>query len=93
VALFASLYLAIYIPVMRAEAENLSRLFPEEFKDYSKRVPLLGLRLTPYRSPFARGFAGEEKKYDFAQYLKHREYRALLGLLTVIALLVAKMLL
>jgi protein-S-isoprenylcysteine O-methyltransferase Ste14 len=93
VALFASLYLAIYIPVMHAEAENLSRLFPEEFKDYSKRVPLLGLRLTPYRSPFNPGGADKEKKYDFAQYLKHREYRALLGLLVVIALLVAKMLL
>jgi protein-S-isoprenylcysteine O-methyltransferase Ste14 len=93
VALFASLYLAIYIPVMQAEAENLSRLFPEQFKDYSKRVPLLGLRLSAYRSPFNRDEANEEKKYDFAQYLKHREYRALLGLLAIIALLIAKMLL
>jgi protein-S-isoprenylcysteine O-methyltransferase Ste14 len=93
VALFASLYLAIYIPVMQAEAENLSRLFPEQFIDYSKHVPLLGLRLTPYRSPFSQGGANEEKKYDFAQYLMHREYRALLGILAIVALLVAKMLL
>ncbi len=93
VALFAALYLAIYVPVMQAEAETLSRLFPEEFKDYSKRVPLIGPRITPYRSPFKRASVDKEKSYDFAQYLKHREYRALIGLLIIFSLLVARMLL
>lgn len=93
VALFAALYLAIYIPVMQAEAETLRRLFPDEFEDYSKSVPLIGLRATAYRSPFKPAATGEEKRYDFSQYLKHREYRALLGLLLIISLLAAKMLL
>jgi protein-S-isoprenylcysteine O-methyltransferase Ste14 len=84
VALFALLYLAIYFPVMMAEAEALRQLFPSQYEDYSKRVPLFLPRLSPYGSRSRVGF-------DIKLYLLHREYRSAMGLGLVLALLAAKM--
>jgi protein-S-isoprenylcysteine O-methyltransferase Ste14 len=83
VALFMALYLLIYVPVMSAEAETLRKLFPAEYDRYSLGVPLFLPRLTPYR-------AAQNKSFALSQYVKHREYRAALGLAALYALLVAK---
>jgi protein-S-isoprenylcysteine O-methyltransferase Ste14 len=88
VALFMTLYLLIYVPVMFAEAETLRKLFPAEYKHYSLSVPLFLPRLTPYRATQAAGV----RRFALSQYAKHREYRAALGLVVVYALLVAKFL-
>src|SRR5438270_2936802 len=48
-SLFASLFLGIYLPVMRVEAATLAGLFGEEYNRYAESVPLLFPRLTPYR--------------------------------------------
>lgn len=87
VALFAALYLVIYVPVMLAEAATMRNLFAEDYETYSKEVPLFAPRLTPYRARFSR--AG--RQFDFSLYLHHREYRAALGFLVVYALLAAKL--
>lgn len=84
-ALFMTLYLLIYVPVMFAEAETLRKLFPAEYNQYSLSVPLFLPRLTPYR-------ATQNESFALSQYVKHREYRAALGLAIVYALLVAKFL-
>lgn len=84
VALFALLYLLIYFPVMAAEAETLRQLFPTEYEDYSRNVPLFLPKLSPYSSRSRAGF-------DVKLYLRHREYRSALGAALVLALLVAKM--
>jgi phospholipid methyltransferase len=98
VALFIALYLAVYAPVMSAEAETVRRLFPQQYEAYSSRVPLFFPRLTPYRlsdDAIGLGPAGEVasrgRTFDAALYLRHREYRAALGSLTVFALLAAKL--
>src|SRR5689334_21180662 len=39
-ALYVTLYLLIYLPVMIAEAETLKQLFADEYPDYSGNVPL-----------------------------------------------------
>jgi protein-S-isoprenylcysteine O-methyltransferase Ste14 len=89
VALFMALYLLIYVPVMLAEAETMRHLFLKEYEHYSQRVPLFLPRFTPYRATSeARG----ERRFDGSRYLKHREYRAAMGLVIVYALLAAKFL-
>ena len=89
VALFMTLYLLIYVPVMFAEAETLRKLFPAEYNQYSLSVPLFLPRLTPYGAAQKESGA---RRFALSQYAKHREYRAALGLVAVYALLAAKFL-
>jgi protein-S-isoprenylcysteine O-methyltransferase Ste14 len=84
-ALFALLFLGIYVPVMRVEARTLAELFGEHYRQYAKSVPLLWPRLSPYRDP-----ASERKTFDAGLYSRYREYRALLGLIVAWALLVLR---
>ena len=81
-AVFAALFLGIYVPVMRVEATTLAELFGEHYQRYAKSVPLFLPRLSPYRDP-----AFERKKFDFGLYRRYREYRALLGLIVAWTLL------
>ena len=85
-ALFAALFLGIYLPVMRVEAETLAGLFGGDYKAYASAVPLLFPRLTPYRS----GEGEAATKFDIALYLRYREYRAALGLLLAWCVLMLK---
>lgn len=95
--LFMALYLFIYLPVMFAEAETMREMFPDDYEDYSKRVPLLHTRVTPYRRAASRQtHAASERAgsgFDSSLYLRHREYRAAFGLLGVYALLAVKLVL
>ena len=94
VALFVVLYLIIYLPVMLAEAETVHSLFPEEYMHYSRQVPLFLPRLKPYRFKDTRPAESLEpsphKGFDSTLYLRHREYRAAIGLIAVYAVLAAK---
>jgi protein-S-isoprenylcysteine O-methyltransferase Ste14 len=72
-------FIAVYWPVIRSEEEFLRGRFPE-FDAYAREVPRFFPRL--------RGRAGT---FSGALYRKHREYRALLGALALLAALVAKM--
>lgn len=83
--LFAALFLGIYLPVMRVEAETLAELFGEEYRRYASAVPLFLPRLTPYRDGKAQAI-----RFDAALYLRYREYRAALGLLIAWSLLALK---
>lgn len=76
-------FLAIYWPVMQAEAGHMRTLFGEAYTCWSEAVPLFIPRLTPYRS-------GQNRSFDFGQYSHHREWRALIGLAIVFAVLIMK---
>jgi protein-S-isoprenylcysteine O-methyltransferase Ste14 len=76
-------FLMIYLPVMQAEEAHMRRLFAGEYERWAASVPLFIPRLTAYREGDLRGF-------DFHQYLKHREYRALIGLAIVMGVLILK---
>ncbi len=76
-------FLAIYWPVMQAEAAHMQTLFGEAYARWSADVPLFLPRLTPYRS-------GQNRRFDFSQYSHHREWRALIGLGIVLAVLILK---
>lgn len=84
VALFVALYLLIYVPVMQAEVESVRKLFPREYDDYARRVPLFLPRLTPYHATTGG------RQFDVALYTRHREYRAAIGAALVLALLALK---
>ena len=86
------LFLAIYLPVIRAEEEFLRSKFPE-FDAYAARVP----RLVPtFRNPsYLRATdcdPPDQGSFSWARYRNHREYNALIGTGGMIVALAAKLL-
>lgn len=69
--LFIALFLGIYLPVMRVEAEDLKTIFGDEYEIYARQVPLFFPRLTAKTANL--------QKFDKSLYLRYREYRAALG--------------
>lgn len=80
--LFAVLFIGIYLPVMRVEAEDMLRIFGDEYEEYADNVPMLIPRITPWKS--------SDVGFDFQLYLQYREYRAALGVAGAIAILAVK---
>jgi protein-S-isoprenylcysteine O-methyltransferase Ste14 len=76
-------FLAVYLPVMQAEAAFMRRLFAGNYENWAANVPLFIPRVTPYRN-------GQRQSFDPRQYMRHREYRAAIGLAIVIAVLSLK---
>lgn len=82
VLLMAVLFIAIYVPVVRAEEIYLRSRFPE-YASYAERVPrFFGWR----RNPETNGGT-----FSRELYLKHREYNAVLGAALMLAALAAKL--
>jgi len=79
---FSALFIGIYLPVMRVEAEDIRAIFGADFDEYESNVPLFVPRLTPWRKTGV--------KFDFQLYLRYREYRAAIGAVIAIAVLTAK---
>jgi len=79
---FVVLFLSIYLPVMRVEANDLTRLFGAEYAEYARRVPLFFPRPTGYKA--------QRAKFDVNLYLRYREYRAALGLIFAWSILLLK---
>lgn len=80
----AGMFTAIYIPVIRSEEAFLRSTFAG-FDEYCRRVP----RLLPR---FTGAYSGERTPWSRAQYLKHREYNAIIGSALLWSVLVAKIL-
>lgn len=79
------LYFALFYSfVMRREEAELRQHHGSAFDDYARAVPLFFPRLTPARVP-----AGSGGSFSFAQYKKNREYRAAIGFLFLLAVLLA----
>jgi protein-S-isoprenylcysteine O-methyltransferase Ste14 len=75
-------FLAIYLPVIRAEEAFLRQRFAG-FEDYCRNVPRLFPRLTP--------FAQNAGSFSWDLYWKHREYNSVLGAAAITVVLVAKL--
>ena len=80
--IFIILFLGIYLPVMRVEAEDLTQIFGADFEEYKQAVPLFFPRL--------RAWKKSVEKFDFQLYLRYREYRATFGLVFAWSVLAAK---
>jgi protein-S-isoprenylcysteine O-methyltransferase Ste14 len=79
------MFFAIYLPVIRDEETFLRQKFPE-FEEYARRVPRMFPRITPQS-----GAEDTSGGFSLDLYLKHREYNALIGVLAMLAALIAKM--
>lgn len=77
------MFLAIYVPVIRAEEVFLRQKFPN-FEEYAQKVPRLLPRL--------RAYAGKSGAFSHQLYWQHHEYNAILGTAAVMATLAAKLL-
>jgi hypothetical protein len=99
IVVFAAVYLLIYFPVMLAEADTMRGLFADEYKAYSREVPLFVPRFTPYGAHGKHSYAAQLKRrlwrsgprFDLSLYMRHREYRAALGFAVIYVLLATKM--
>jgi len=78
-----AMFVAIYLPVIRAEESYLTQRFPE-FADYARRVPRF--------VPSLGGLAGKHGSFSRDLYWKHREYNATIGSVAILAVLIAKLL-
>jgi len=70
-ALFAAVFLFVYLPVIQLEEQHLRSLFPG-YASYADQVPAIWPRLKP---------AGQTSShcFRFALYLKNQEYNAAFG--------------
>ena len=80
--IFSALFIGIYLPVMRVEAEDIRDIFGADFDEYELNVPLFMPRLTRWQRTGV--------KFDFQLYLRYREYRAAIGAVVAVAVLAAK---
>ncbi len=76
------MFVAIYLPVIRAEENYLAQHFPE-FAEYARRVP----RLVP--DPTTSG--DRRGSFSWQLYRKHREYNASLGAAAMLVALSVKL--
>jgi len=85
-AVFIAYFLIFYTVAVLVEKDKMEHLFPKEYDDYEKKVPLFFPMLRPYRglSPI---------RHDPRLYIENREYRALIGLAIFWVILVLKMIL
>jgi len=81
-ALFAAVFVLIYLPAIELEEQHLRKLFPS-FAAYARRVPALWPTLTPERHP---------ERFRWNLYVRNREYQALIGFAVGAAVLAAKVL-
>jgi len=79
-ALFAVVFLLVYLPVVELEEQYLRELFPA-FPAYESRVP----KLLPRAPSRAAG-----KTFQWKLYRHNREYQALLGFMAGVAVLLWK---
>jgi protein-S-isoprenylcysteine O-methyltransferase Ste14 len=84
-ALAFALYFGLfYPPVIFEERERMRRIFPDQYGDFEKSVPLFFPRIKP--AP-----ANAECKFRWSQYRRNKEYRALVGTVVTWLLLTLKM--
>lgn len=84
-ALLCGYFVLFYSLVMRREEGELRFHHGDAFEKYAKAVPLFFPRLTAARF---RQDAGAAAVFSFGQYNKNREYRAAIGFLLLLLLLV-----
>jgi len=82
--IFIAYFLLFYPPIIKREKGKMKHLFPKEYKEYEKKVPLFFPSLKPHRS-------SEKRQFSWELYKKNKEYRAILGAVLFWMLMVGRM--
>jgi len=82
-AIVAIYFAMFYYAVIRSEERDVRQRFGAAFDEHARRVPLFFPRLTPARSE-GEG-AQPANEFSWAQYVRNREYQALLGTIAGLA--------
>jgi len=69
--IFAAYFLVFYPAIIHVERERMKKLFPGEYDEYRRFVPLF--------FPFRRPLSGRGAPFSWELYGRNREYRALIG--------------
>ncbi len=85
VGLCVAYYAAFYPMIIRRERERMRALFPQQYDEYRKKVPLF--------FPSPRKYLPARGRFRWTLYRKNKEYRALFGTILVWLILAAKLLL
>jgi Phospholipid methyltransferase len=86
------LYFAIfYYAVMRNEEEDLCVRFGRAFEEYAASVPLFFPRPQKKRRGARAGPPRPNERFSRTQYLKNREYKAAIGTIAGLAILLLRM--
>ncbi len=86
-AVFAILFPAVYLPVMRREEEELRAAYTAEFEIYRKQVPLF----VPVAAPPSPSGRRQQERFSWSRVWKNREYMAIIGFAVVTVFLYLKM--
>jgi protein-S-isoprenylcysteine O-methyltransferase Ste14 len=79
-AIFAAVFLLVYLPVIELEEQHLRELFPA-YADYASSIR----RLLPLRK-----WLGTQRSFSWPLYRRNEEYKALIGFLIALAWLIFK---
>jgi hypothetical protein len=86
------IYFAVfYYAVMGNEAEDLHRGFGAEFDAYAARVPLFFPRLGRAKRAGESPAGASGQKFSWMRYRRNREYKALIGTITGLAVVWLRM--
>lgn len=81
-AFVALFWLLIYGPTIARERAKILDRFPDSYPAFEQNVPAFFPRLTPWRGPPAtESTRGEPTSFSSTLYMRHGEWRALLGYL------------
>lgn len=84
-AIFMVYFILFYPVVIQMEKKRMSKLHPDKYSEYSKKVPLFFSTLKP---KFPRD---PDSRFSWALYKQNRENRALTGTLIYYVCLIVKM--
>lgn len=73
-AAVGAFWLLIYAPTMERERANIRGRFPDAYGEYERNVPAFVPRVTPWRSE-----AHPDRSFNAQLYMRHGEWKALLG--------------
>ena len=81
--LFFVYYGVFYPPIIRRERDRMRALFPQQYEEYGKKVPLF--------FPSIRKHLPAEGQFSRSLYRQNKEYRALQGTLLIWLILAVKL--
>jgi protein-S-isoprenylcysteine O-methyltransferase Ste14 len=77
----------VYVPTMERERANISGRFPDAYAEYERNVPAFIPRGRPWRAEDA----AEAAPFSLGLYMKHGEWKALLGYAAVVLWIAIRM--